>query len=172
MEIITWALLSIFIVLTIAVIGFAISSRSIQIAWYHIVALVVLTYMTSLASAFLGHLLGSILSYRFFEVVIGLVFIGIGGFLVISKPIYPGHKELLLLSLVMFMDVYLFNYRYALTHEESGYGLAFTMTLLATAGIVVGMVLGAKKWQNWRLRLVIPHLSGVCICLIGVLKVL
>lgn len=171
MEILKWSMLSMFTLFIGAVAGFGFSTRKVVVAWYHIVGIVIFTYMVSLASSFIGHLVGEYISYRFLEVTISLGMIVIGILLFISKPIYPGNKELILFTLFIQLDVFLLNYHYALLNE-GGYGLAFTISLLLLGSIVLGIVAGARKWLNWRVQMLIPYTSAVLVVLVGVVKML
>jgi|GEM_PF-3868992 len=171
MEIFYWSMLSVFTLLLGAIAGFGLASRKVVIVWYHLAGVLIFSYMVSLSSSFMGHLLGEYISYRFLEIMISLIMIALGVVLFISKPVYPGSKDFLLLSFFVLLDVILLSYRYALSHE-GGYGLAFTISLLLIGSIVCGIVLGSKRWANWRLQMIIPYVAPSFIILVGVMKML
>jgi hypothetical protein len=171
MEILRWAVLSLLTVLTGAIAGFGITTRRVVVVWYHLAAIVILTLMISLASSFLGRLLKDFISFRFLEVMLGLGIATIGVLIMISKPIYPGHRDLYLFLLAIQLDVCLLSFKYGQSHE-GGYGLAFTISLLLLGSIVGGMAFGGRRWENWRIQMLLPYVSGLLLLLIGFIKVL
>lgn len=171
MEIVKWTLLSLLTTGHGAVVGFGITSRKIIVVWYHIAGLILLSFLLSIASSFMGQWLGDWLSIRALEVLFGLFIIGIGIYLVLNKPSYPGYRDLLLLSLALQIDVFLLSFYYGLTHQGA-YGLAFTLALLLLGSVVGGMIYGGKRWSNWRIQLLVPQLAGILLVIIGLIKVL
>jgi hypothetical protein len=170
-DILRLAILSIFTLFTGAIAGFGFATRRVVILWYHLAGIVVLTLMFSVSSSFLGHLLKNVFSIRFLEVIIGLGIIAIGVLLIVSKPSYPGNKDLFLFVLVIQIDVFLLSFHYGISHEK-GYGLAFTISLLLLGSIVSGMAFGGKRWANWRIQVLLPHISGMLFIIVGIFKML
>jgi hypothetical protein len=171
MEILRWAVLSLFTLLIGAIAGFGFTTRRVVVVWYHLAGIVILTFMVSLANSFLGNLLTELFYFRFLEVTLGLGIVGLGIALMILKPIYPGLKDLFLFCLVIQLDVSLLSFHYGQSHE-GGYGLAFTISLLLLGSIVGGMVFGGRRWSNWRMQMLLPYVSGMLLLLIGIIKML
>lgn len=119
----------------------------------------------------MGHMLKNVFSIRFLEVVIGLGIIAIGILLIISKPSFPGNKDLFLFILAIQIDVFLLSFHYGFFHEK-GYGLAFTIALLMLGSIICGMSFGGKRWANWRIQMLLPHISGMLFIIVGLIKML
>lgn len=170
MEILKWAALSLFTVFIGAIAGFGFTTRRVFIVWYHIAAIILFIFMVSLASTFIGQFL-TFISVRVLEVLVGLGLISLGIILIRSKPMYPGSKDLLLLTLAIQLDVILLSFHYVQTYQ-AGFGLAFTISLLLSGSIVGGMILGQKRWSNWRVVMLLPYVPGICFILIGVIKVI
>jgi hypothetical protein len=171
MEILRWAVLSLFTILIGAVAGFGITTRRVVVVWYHLTGLIMLTLMISLASSFMGRILKEFISFRFLEVMLGLGIIAIGIFLILSKPIYPGHRDLYALCLAIQLDVCLLSFQYGQSYE-GGYTLAFTISILLLGSIVGGMAFGGRRWANWRIQMLLPYISGLLLLLFGFIKVL
>jgi hypothetical protein len=171
LEILKWTLLSTYTLLIGAIAGFGFSSRKIVVAWYHLLGILFFTYIISLFSSFMGHLVGEILAYRLLEVFIGLMLISLGMLVIIKKPSYPGVRDLIVLTMVVQLDVFLLNYLYALSYD-SGYVFGFTISLLLLGSIAGGMIFGSKRWTHWRIQMLLPYVSGVCVVFVGLLKVL
>ncbi|WP_202081061.1 hypothetical protein [Caldalkalibacillus salinus] len=171
MEILKWVMLSMFTVALGAIVGFGLYTRKVFVAWYHLAALIVLLFMVSLASSFIGHLAKEYFSYRFFEVFVSLILIAIGVAIVVKKPIYPGQQDLLLFGLTITLDVGLLGFHYG-QNEDGGFGLAMTISLLLLGSIICGMAFGNRRLTNWRLKLIYPHIPGLLIVCYGLIKML
>jgi putative Ca2+/H+ antiporter (TMEM165/GDT1 family) len=166
-----WVIMSFFTIFLGAVVGFGFSTRKVVIIWYHIVGVTLLIFFVSFVSGYFGRLLGDYFSQRFLEIMVGLGFLAIGGFLMLSKPLYPGTKDILLFSTAIQLDVFLLSFDYARTHP-SGFVLALTIALFSLGSIVVGIIYGSRRWSNWRVQTLLPHLSGLIIFLVGTYKLL
>ncbi|EGL81711.1 hypothetical protein CathTA2_2897 [Caldalkalibacillus thermarum TA2.A1] len=171
MELIKWAALSLVTALTAGIAGFGFATRRVVVVWYHLVAIVLSVFLISLSFSFLGDWLRDFLSIRFFEVVIGLVLVGIGIVLTLTPPLYPGGKDLLLLTLAVQLDTGLFSLSYGLSHGR-GTGMAVFISLLLLGSMLGGMMLGQRRWSNWRLNLALPYLASVAMILIGLIRML
>jgi hypothetical protein len=171
MEILRWAVLSLLTTLIGAIAGFGFTTRKVVVVWYHMAGIIILAFMISVSSSFMGHLLKDFISFRFLEVMFGLGISAIGIFLLISKPIYPGHRDLYLFCLAIQLDVCLLSFHYGQSHD-GGYGLAFTIALLLLGSTVGGMVYGGRRWANWRVQMLLPYVSGLLLLLFGFIKVL
>lgn len=170
-DILRWTIFSIFTLFTGTIAGFGFATRRVVIVWYHLAGIVILTLMFSISSSFLGHMLKNSFSIRFLEIVIGLGIIVIGVLLIVSKPSYPGNKDIFLFILAIQIDVFLLSFHYGFSHEK-GYGLAFTISLLMLGSIVSGMAFGGKRWTNWRIQMLLPHISGMFFIIVGLIKML
>jgi hypothetical protein len=166
-----WIIMSFFTIFLGAVVGFGFSTRKVVIIWYHIVGITLLIFFVSLASGYFGRLLGDFFSQRFLEVMVGLGLLAIGGFLMLSKPLFPGTKDILLFSTAILLDVFLLSFEYSRTHP-SGFALAFTIALFSLGSIVGGIIYGSRRWSNWRVQMLLPHLSGLILFLDGTYKLL
>lgn len=171
MEFVKWALLSLFTTGIGTIVGFGLMTRKVAVAWYHLALIVILIFLFSNVSIFIGNLLRDFLSYRFFEVCVGLIFIAAGALMIYNKPVYPGYQDLIILNAALIIDVGLLSLRYGQLHE-GGVGLALTISLFLLGSIVSGMVLGQKRWNNWRITMLMPYVPAIAFILIGIIKVI
>lgn len=169
MEILRWMMLSLFTMFFGFVVGFGLVARNVVVAWYHLIGCVIFVFMVSISSSFMGHVLRDIISYRVVEIVFGLGIAALGVVLMLSKPVFPGHRDLTLFFAALFFDVIILGYHYGQTHD-GGYGLAFTISLLLSGSIVLGMTFVNRPWFNWRIKMLLPHLPGAMILLIALFK--
>lgn len=153
------------------IVGFGCSTRRVTILWYHLAGIVLLTFIISLVSLYMGKVMGGFFSVRVVEVMVGLGLIGIGTLLAIIKPEYPGLRDLLLFVCALEMDVLLLSYHYA-QNDDRGYTLAYVICFLLLGSIVGGLMFGQRRWANWRVKLLLPISSAVLLIMIGLVKVL
>jgi hypothetical protein len=151
------------------IVGFGISTRKTSIGWIHLVALFALTFCISLSGAFFGKWMGQFLSPRALEMMVGLTMIVLGVLIAISPPAYPGFRDMLLFIGALQANVMLLGYTYG-AENEAGYGFPVMMSLLFVICLLGGILLGQKRWRDWRIKTALPYISPACIVLIGIMN--
>ncbi|GAA0383037.1 hypothetical protein [Bacillus horti] len=169
MELLTWVFYVMLSAFLAAVVGFGLITRKVLLSYSHFIGLSLLLAISGYVSSYMGSWMGEFLSARILEIMLGIILMGCGIYLLKVKPIYPGYQDMLILFAVLFLEGCWISYRFGSLHSGSLSFVLFIMVMLS-GGIAVGFLLGLRRWNHWRLTLILPQLSGALLVVVGFIK--
>lgn len=169
METMQWFLLSLWIGCLGLVSGYSFSSRRMAVGKGYVISILVLTFILSLFGTSIGRWLGESLPLRFFEVLLGLGMLVIGFLLLYLPPQYPGKRDLMLIGAVWAGSMLLQGF-YVGMSDGRGITMALWSALLLTGGGLAGLLLSQFRLTNWRLHQLKPHVPGILLIFLGLIR--